>query len=40
MEEKIEKLIEIIKFMVDVDYGITSKHSEMIYKMLDELKEE
>ena len=40
MEEKFEKLIELIKFIVEVDYGITTKYAEMIYKMIDELKEE
>ena len=40
MEEKIDKLIEIIEFIVDVDHGITKQHSEWIYEMLRELKEE
>ena len=39
MEEKINKLIEIIEFIVDVDHGITTEYANMIYKMLNELKE-
>ena len=38
MEEKINKLIEIIEFIVDVDNGITEEHSNMIYKMLNTLR--
>lgn len=40
MEEKINGLIEIIEFLVDVDRGIDAKHAEWIYQMLNELKEE
>ena len=39
MEEKINKLIEIIEIIVDVDNGITDQHAGWIYKMLNELKE-
>lgn len=39
MEEKINKLIEIIEFIIDVDHGITAQHAEWIYEMLRELKE-
>ena len=39
MEEKLEKLIEIVEFIVDVDHGIKQEHANMIYKMLNELKE-
>lgn len=39
MEEKIDKLIEIIEFIVDVDHGITLKNADIIYKALNELKE-
>lgn len=39
MEEKINKLIEIIEFIIDVDRGIKQEHANMIYKMLNELKE-
>lgn len=40
MEEKINSLIEILEFLVEVDNGISSKHSEWILQMLKELKEE
>ena len=39
-EEKLNKLIEIIEFLVDVDHGITEQHANWIYEMLNELKEE
>ena len=39
MEEKIDKLIEIIEFLVDVDCGIKEQHAEWIHTMLNELKE-
>ncbi len=38
IEEKIEKLIEIIEFLVDIDNGIPEQHANMIYRMLSELK--
>lgn len=40
MEEKINGLIEIIEFLVDIDHGITAEHAEWIHAMLRELKEE
>lgn len=39
MEEKIDKLIEIIEFLVDIDRDIKVEHANWIYQMLNELKE-
>lgn len=40
MEEKINGLIEILEFMVQVDTGISMQHSNWILESLKELKEE
>ena len=40
MEEKINGLIEILEFMVQVDTGISVQHSNWILESLKELKEE
>ena len=39
MDGRIDELIEIIKFLVEVDQGISKQHSDWILNMLDELKE-
>jgi hypothetical protein len=39
MDGRIDKLIEIIEFLVDVDCGIKEQHAKWIYEMLNELKE-
>lgn len=39
MDDRIDKLIEIIEFIVDVDSGISQQHAKWIYEMLNELKE-
>ena len=40
MDEKIDGLIEIIKYMVEVDTGISKQHRDWILDMLNELEEE
>lgn len=40
MDEKINGLIEIIKYMVEVDSGLSKQHSDWILGMLNELEEE
>ena len=40
MEEKINELIEIIEFLVEVDRGIAPEYSKWILRKLKELKEE
>jgi hypothetical protein len=40
MEEKINELIEIIEFMVEVDTGISKQYGDWIKEKLHELKEE
>lgn len=39
MEEKINELIEIIEFLVEVDRGISNEYSKWIHERLKELKE-
>lgn len=39
MEEKINGLIEILEFMVQVDTGISQQHADWILNMLNELNE-
>ena len=39
-EEKINELIEIIEFLVEVDRGISKEYAEWIHERLKELKEE
>ena len=40
LNEKVDGLIDIIKFLVEVDTGISKQHSDWIHEMLNELKEE
>lgn len=40
MDGRIDELIEIIKFLVAVDTGISKQYSDSIMKQLNELKEE
>ena len=40
MEEKINGLIGILEFMVQVDTGLSRQHEEWVLEMLKELKEE
>jgi hypothetical protein len=39
MEEKFNSLIEILKFLVEVDQGISKQHSDWILQVLKELEE-
>lgn len=39
MDGKIDKLIEIIEFLVEADQGISKQHTEWILKDLNDLKE-
>lgn len=39
MDERINELIDIIKFLVEVDTGISKSNSKWILKCLDELKD-
>ena len=39
MEEKINGLIEIVEFLVEVDTGISKQYSDWIKEKLNELKE-
>ena len=40
MEEKINDLIEIIEFLVEIDTGISTQYGDWIKEKLHELKEE
>jgi hypothetical protein len=40
MEEKINSLIEILKFLVEVDTGLSKEHREWILETLKELEDE
>lgn len=40
MDEKINGLIEILEFMVQVDTGISKQYADWILQMLNELKDE
>lgn len=39
MDGRIDKLIEIIEFLVAVDSGIPERYAKSIHEMLNELKE-
>ena len=39
MEEKINGLIDVLKFFVEVDQGISKQHRDWILETLKELKE-
>lgn len=39
MDDRIDKLIEIIEFLVDIDSGIPERYARSLYEMLNELKE-
>ena len=39
-EEKLNELIELIKFMIQVDDGIDAKNANIILSNLDKLQEE
>jgi hypothetical protein len=38
MDEKIDGLIDIIKYLVEVDTGISKQYTDWILEMLNELK--
>lgn len=40
MEEKINELIEILKFLAEVDQGLSKEHTDWILKTLKELEEQ
>ena len=39
-EEKLNELIELIKFMIQIDDGIDAKNANIILSNLDKLREE
>ena len=40
IEEKLNELIDLIKYIIQVDDGIKANHANWILKQLDELKED
>ncbi len=40
MDEKTDKLIEIIQFLVEVDTGLSKQHSDWILEELNDLRQE